>query len=58
MLLSLPLESGDRLLLYTDGLIEARNAVGTLFGEQSLAAKLKSSARMSPSETAQTGALT
>ncbi len=49
---SLALESGDRLLLYTDGLIEARNAEGTLFGEQSLAAELKTSARMTPSETA------
>jgi sigma-B regulation protein RsbU (phosphoserine phosphatase) len=48
---SLPLVSGDRLLLYTDGLIEARNADGKLFGDQSLAAELKNSARMSPSET-------
>ena len=47
----LPLESGDRLLLYTDGLVEARNDEGKLFGEQSLAAELKSSARMSPSDT-------
>jgi len=46
----LPLESGDRLLLYTDGLIEARNAGGKLFGEQALAAELKNSARMTPSE--------
>ena len=49
---SLPLKSGDRLLLYTDGLVEARNAEGTLFGEQSLAAELKTSARMTPSDTA------
>ena len=48
---SLPLQSGDRLLLYTDGLVEARNAGGKLFGDQSLAAELKGSARMSPSET-------
>ena len=45
------LNSGDRLLLYTDGLVEARNAEGMLFGEQSLAAELKTSARMTPSET-------
>ncbi|MGA8090440.1 MAG: SpoIIE family protein phosphatase [Terracidiphilus sp.] len=49
---TLPLESGDRLLLYTDGLVEARNAEGRLFGEESLAAELKTSARMTPSETA------
>jgi sigma-B regulation protein RsbU (phosphoserine phosphatase) len=49
---SLPLKSGDRLLLYTDGLVEARNAEGMLFGDQSLAAELKTSARMTPSETA------
>lgn len=48
---SLPLKSGDRLLLYTDGLVEARNAEGRLFGDQSLAAELETSARMTPSET-------
>jgi sigma-B regulation protein RsbU (phosphoserine phosphatase) len=48
---SLPLKSGDRLLLYTDGLVEARDGEGRLFGEQSLAEELKSSARMTPSET-------
>ena len=47
---SLPLQSGDRLLLYTDGLVEARNGDGKLFGEQSLAAELQSSGRMSPAE--------
>ena len=48
---SLPLEAGDRLLLYTDGLIEARSAEGKLFGEESLAVDLKASAHMNPSET-------
>jgi phosphoserine phosphatase RsbU/P len=49
----LMLKAGDRLLLYTDGLVEARNAEGTLFGEQSLAAAFTASARMTPSETAE-----
>lgn len=48
---SLPLENGDRLLLYTDGLIEARSAEGKLFGEESLAVGLKASAHLTPSET-------
>lgn len=33
---SLLLEKGDRLLLYTDGIIEAVNAAGTLFGSERL----------------------
>ena len=45
------LQAGDRLLLYTDGLLEARNADGKLFGEESLASELKRSARLTPSET-------
>lgn len=47
---TLPLEAGDRLLLYTDGLIEARSAEGKLFGEESLAVNLRASAHMTPSE--------
>jgi sigma-B regulation protein RsbU (phosphoserine phosphatase) len=31
-----PMEPGDRLLLYTDGITEARNAAGELFGVQRL----------------------
>jgi serine phosphatase RsbU (regulator of sigma subunit) len=30
------LEPGDRLLLYSDGITEARNATGEFFGEQRL----------------------
>jgi sigma-B regulation protein RsbU (phosphoserine phosphatase) len=48
--LILPLEPGDRLMLYTDGLVEARNTEGTLFGDQSLSAAFKTSSNLSPSE--------
>jgi sigma-B regulation protein RsbU (phosphoserine phosphatase) len=41
---TLPLQVGDRLLLYTDGLVEARNAKGELFGEESLASALRATA--------------
>lgn len=33
---SQPLAAGDRLILYTDGLLEARNTSGQLFGEANL----------------------
>jgi sigma-B regulation protein RsbU (phosphoserine phosphatase) len=49
---TVPLERGDRLLLYTDGLIEARNTAGELFGEKSLMATLERSAAMLPEEAA------
>jgi sigma-B regulation protein RsbU (phosphoserine phosphatase) len=45
---ALPLQRGDRLLLYTDGLVEARNANGELFGETSLSAEFKNSAHLEP----------
>lgn len=39
-----PLEKGDRLLLYTDGIIEAANVAGELFGSDRLQQLLISSA--------------
>src|SRR5208282_449770 len=44
-----PLESGDRLLLYTDGLIEAVNANGDSFGQDALSALLRQTAELPPS---------
>jgi sigma-B regulation protein RsbU (phosphoserine phosphatase) len=44
------LKRGDRLLLYTDGLIEARNANGRLFGEASLQSELENTAKLAPED--------
>lgn len=43
---------GDVLVLYTDGITEARRDDGTLFGEQRLAAALASAASSTPEEIA------
>ena len=45
---SMMLERGDRLLLYTDGLLEAKNRDGRLFGDESLAAALRNTAALAP----------
>jgi len=47
---SLPLQAGDRLLLYTDGIVEARNETGQLFGEESLSTALSASKHLNPAE--------
>ena len=49
---TVPLEHGDRLLLYTDGLVEARNAEGKLLGEEALMAALRATASLAPKEAA------
>jgi sigma-B regulation protein RsbU (phosphoserine phosphatase) len=43
-----PLESGDRLLLYTDGVIEAANAQGDSFGHDALSLLLQKTAELAP----------
>jgi phosphoserine phosphatase RsbU/P len=47
-----PLEPGDRLVLYTDGLLEATNATGEEFGLHRLSALLKDGARLNPEAAA------
>jgi phosphoserine phosphatase RsbU/P len=47
-----PLQSGDRLVLYTDGLLEAASATGEEFGPQRLSALLQKTARLPVEEAA------
>jgi sigma-B regulation protein RsbU (phosphoserine phosphatase) len=47
-----PLLRGDRLLLYTDGIIEAANAGGEEFGYERVSHLLQASAKMAAEETA------
>jgi sigma-B regulation protein RsbU (phosphoserine phosphatase) len=47
-----PLESGDRLLLYTDGVVEAANAADDLFGLERLKTALAAGAGLPPSAAA------
>ena len=50
--ITLPLQPGDRFLLYTDGLIEARDAHGQLFGEDALSAALLATSSLAPQQAA------
>ncbi|MGA7110753.1 MAG: PP2C family protein-serine/threonine phosphatase [Terracidiphilus sp.] len=50
---SVGMETGDRLLLYTDGLLEARDAAGQMFGEELLFSALKKSAGLAPADAVQ-----
>jgi sigma-B regulation protein RsbU (phosphoserine phosphatase) len=49
---TLPLEAGDRLVLYTDGLVEARNEQGELFGEERFNQALGATAGLTPDAAA------
>lgn len=46
------LEEGDRLLLYTDGIVEACNAAGGFFGREALSEVLRNTTGFSPCEAA------
>jgi sigma-B regulation protein RsbU (phosphoserine phosphatase) len=46
----LTMATGDRLVLYTDGLIEARNAAGEPFGDEQLAALVGQHAELPPED--------
>jgi phosphoserine phosphatase RsbU/P len=47
------IEKGDRLLLYTDGLIEASNDAGEFYGQEALMHMLKKTATHPPAEAAE-----
>ena len=46
------LEANDRIVLYTDGIVEASNAAGDFFGEAALIELLRETAGLSPSAAA------
>ncbi len=50
---TIPFEPGDRLLLYTDGLVEARNRAGELFGDAALMRAMEETGGGSPEDAAE-----
>jgi sigma-B regulation protein RsbU (phosphoserine phosphatase) len=46
------LQPGDRLVLYTDGILEAKDAHGEFFGEEQLYSTLRDTSKLSPSDAA------
>jgi sigma-B regulation protein RsbU (phosphoserine phosphatase) len=46
------LKSGDRLLLYTDGIVEAASRAGEFFGQEALSALLRQTSGIAPAEAA------
>ena len=46
------LQPGDRLLLYTDGILEASNASGEFFGPEAVGTLLRQTAGIAPSDAA------
>ncbi|HEY1468160.1 MAG TPA: PP2C family protein-serine/threonine phosphatase [Candidatus Acidoferrum sp.] len=46
------LEAGDRMVMYTDGILEASNAAGDFFGQESLCDLLKETRDLSPAMAA------
>jgi sigma-B regulation protein RsbU (phosphoserine phosphatase) len=50
--IAFPLEPCDRLLLYTDGVVDAANALGDFFGQDALSALLRQTAELPPSDAA------
>ncbi len=50
--LRVPLERGDLLVFYSDGVTEAANGAGELFGEDRLLLAVESGARLAPQELA------
>jgi serine phosphatase RsbU (regulator of sigma subunit) len=48
--LELPLEAGDLLLFYTDGIVEAKDAHGALFGFERLEALVREHGALPPGQ--------